>query len=86
VRAGNCYNLFVISAPRAMTYQSVLLEDDDADPEAIGLVPGTTVHSRAVTMPAALIELLFISNDTDAAVLASEGGAARWRRASPTPS
>ena len=43
------------------------------DPEALGFVPGQDVLvTRATQMPAALIELLFISNEWEAGVLKDE--------------
>jgi hypothetical protein len=44
------------------------------DPEALGFNGQPSIYSRPVNMPAALVELLIITNPGDAAVLRDEQG------------
>ncbi|MDA0269582.1 MAG: N-acetylmuramoyl-L-alanine amidase [Chloroflexi bacterium] len=70
-RSGTCRGIFVISPPRVTRLEDVLQRG--GDPVRAGLAPGETEAStRATLMPAALIELLFVSNPQDAAILAVE--------------
>lgn len=66
-RGGTCRSIFVISEPRVTRLADV------RDPVAAGFLPGEEViSSRATEMPAALVELLFVSNAQDAALLQDE--------------
>jgi N-acetylmuramoyl-L-alanine amidase len=70
---GVCRPLFVLGPPRETTVEEVLRRG--GDPLALGFAPGqSAITSRATNMPGALIELLFVSNEQDAAVLRSETG------------
>ena len=68
-QVGQCFPLFVLGPAR------VILRDDlrrfELDPAALGLPPDQEVVyvPRATQMPAALVELLFISNEDEAALL-----------------
>ena len=68
-QAGQCFPLFVLGPAR------VILRDDlrrfELDPAALGLPPDQEIVyvPRATQMPAALVELLFISNEDEAALL-----------------
>ena len=69
---GNCTSIMVISERTYMTREDV--ERLGGDPAAAGFGSADVLYTRALAMPAALIELLFISNPADAAMLASESG------------
>jgi N-acetylmuramoyl-L-alanine amidase len=72
-RNGRCFPLFVLGPPRTTTREELVRRG--FDPATLGLEPGQdAVTTRATEMPAALVELLFISNAADAAVLADDAG------------
>jgi N-acetylmuramoyl-L-alanine amidase len=67
-RNGRCFPLFLLGPERVTTRDEIIRRG--GDPDALGLAPGQqSVTTRATQMPGALVELLFISNATDAAVL-----------------
>jgi N-acetylmuramoyl-L-alanine amidase len=71
---GRCFPLFLLAPSRETTREEVLRRGGDL--EALGFAPGQdSVVSRPTEMPGALIELLFVSNTVDAAIL--QDGAAR---------
>jgi N-acetylmuramoyl-L-alanine amidase len=68
---GRCFPLFLLGPERTTTRDEVLRRG--GNPEALGFLPGQdAIRSRATQMPAALVELLFISNPQDAALLRTE--------------
>jgi len=69
-REDRCFTLFVIGGPRETTREEVLRRG--GDPEALGFAGGDAIYSRPAEMPAALLELLMITNPADAAVLRTE--------------
>jgi N-acetylmuramoyl-L-alanine amidase len=69
---GACSSIMLISERTYITREEV--ERHGEDPEAFGFNGAATMNTRALAMPSALIELLFISNASDAAMLASEEG------------
>ncbi len=71
-RGGRCFTLFVIGGPRATSREEVIRRG--GDPEAVGFDGAGTIYSRPAGMPAALVELLIITNPEDAAMLRSESG------------
>ena len=71
-RAGRCFTLFVIGGPRETAREEVIRRG--GDPEALGFNGGAVTYSRPADMPAALVELLIITNPADAAILRLEGG------------
>jgi N-acetylmuramoyl-L-alanine amidase len=72
VRNGRSFPIFVLGPPRTDTRDDVIRRG--AKPEDLGFGPGVeSVTSRALQMPAALIENLFLTNATDAAVLRDPG-------------
>jgi N-acetylmuramoyl-L-alanine amidase len=73
MRFGRCFALFVLGPERRTTRSE--LNARGVAPETLGLSPQQEVYvSRATAMPGALVELLFISNAADAAVLADAAG------------
>jgi N-acetylmuramoyl-L-alanine amidase len=67
---GRCFPLFLLG-PERITDRAEILRRG-GNPDAL-LAPGQTeIRSRATQMPAALVELLFISNAEDAALLRTE--------------
>ncbi len=70
-RQGRCFTLFVLGGPRETTREEIVRRG--GDPEAVGFSGRPVIFSRPGEMPAALIELLIISNPADAAVLKQEG-------------
>jgi N-acetylmuramoyl-L-alanine amidase len=72
MREGRCFTLFVIAGPRRTSREEVMRRG--GDPEALGFGNEEHIFSRPANMPAALIELLIITNPADAAVLRDEGG------------
>jgi N-acetylmuramoyl-L-alanine amidase len=71
-RSGRCFPLFLLGPPRTTTREDLLRRG--VDPNSLGLEPGQqAITTRATQMPGALVELLFISNAADAAMLADEG-------------
>lgn len=67
-RNGRCFALFLLGPPRTTTRQQII--DRGLDPAALGFPAGMdAITTRASEMPGVLVELLFISNATDAAVL-----------------
>jgi N-acetylmuramoyl-L-alanine amidase len=71
--AGRCRPLFVLGPPRETTREEVIRRG--GDPAAIGFLPDQDVIvGRATAMPGVLVELLFISNESDNRVLQSEKG------------
>lgn len=71
-REGRCFTLFVIAGARATSREEVMRRG--GDPEALGFNGQETIYSRPANMPAALVELLIITNASDAAVLRDEAG------------
>jgi len=70
---GSCTTIMVISERTYMTREDV--ERQGGDPAAAGFTPGSDIaYTRALAMPAALIELLFVTNPSDNAMLGSEIG------------
>jgi N-acetylmuramoyl-L-alanine amidase len=69
---GQCTSIMVISERTYMTREDVLRQG--GDPEAAGFNGANMMYTRALGMPSALVELLFITNPSDNAVLASEAG------------
>lgn len=69
-REGRCFTLFVIGGPRETTREEVIRRG--GDPEALGFNGAERIYSVPANMPAALVELLFISNADDAAILRNE--------------
>lgn len=68
---GRCFPLFVLGPPRITTRDEVARRG--GSPDSFGFAPGQdAAGSRATVMPASLVELLFISNPADAALLRSE--------------
>jgi N-acetylmuramoyl-L-alanine amidase len=71
-RNDRCFPLFLLGPPRTTTRQQVI--DRGLDPDALGFPAGQdAIRSRATEMPGVLVELLFISNSADAAVLRDDG-------------
>jgi N-acetylmuramoyl-L-alanine amidase len=66
-RNGRCFSLFVLGGPRATSRQEI--ERQGGNPEALGFKGAETIYSQAPQMPGALIELLIITNQSDAAIL-----------------
>jgi N-acetylmuramoyl-L-alanine amidase len=76
---GRCFPLFVLGPPRITTRDEVLRRG--GDPSTFGFATGAdAVGSRATLMPGALVELLFISNPVDNALLSSEEARAALAR------
>jgi N-acetylmuramoyl-L-alanine amidase len=71
-RGDRCVTLFVIAGPRETSRDEVIRRG--GDPEALGFNGAATIYSRPADMPAALVELLLISNAEDSAVLRSPAG------------
>ncbi|MBM3141386.1 MAG: N-acetylmuramoyl-L-alanine amidase, partial [Chloroflexi bacterium] len=70
---GTCFPLFVLAPERVTTREEVLRRG--VDPATAGFALGQdAISSRATAMPGALVELLFISNPADAAILADPRG------------
>jgi N-acetylmuramoyl-L-alanine amidase len=70
---GSCTTIMVISESTYMTREDV--ERQGGDPAAAGFAPGSDIaYTRALAMPSALIELLFITNPSDNAMLSSDAG------------
>jgi len=70
---GACTTIMVIRERTYMTREDV--ERHGGDPAAMGFAPGSDIaYTRALAMPAALIEALFITNPSDNAMLASDAG------------
>ena len=68
---GECSALFLLGPPTEIQRQRVVALGQD--PAALGFAPGDEVlRSRATQMPAALLELLFITNEWEAGVLKNE--------------
>ena len=79
-RSGRCFPLFVLGPPRTTTRDELLRRG--VNPDILGLEPGQqAITTRATNMPGALVELLFISNAADAAMLANEGARDAMARA-----
>ena len=71
-RAGRCFPLFLLGVERTITRAELIRRG--VDPDALGLPPGEEIiTTRATAMPGVLVELLFISNPSDAAMLRDEG-------------
>lgn len=71
-RMGRCFTLFVIAGPRETSRGDVMRRG--GDPEALGFNGAETIYSRPADMPAALLEMLVITNPGDAAVLRDPAG------------
>ena len=68
---GECSALFLLGPSTEITRERVVALA--LNPEALGFAPGQDVlRSRATQMPAALLELLFITNEWEAGVLKNE--------------
>ncbi|HRC61904.1 MAG TPA: N-acetylmuramoyl-L-alanine amidase [Dehalococcoidia bacterium] len=68
---GRCFPLFVLGPGRETTRDEAIRRG--GDPAALGFAPGQdSITSRATQMPGALIELLFITNPLDAAILQTD--------------
>jgi N-acetylmuramoyl-L-alanine amidase len=66
-----CYQLFLLDNERELTREEVIAHD--SDPEDLGFAPGQeSIMTPATQMPGALVELLFITNPEDAAILQDE--------------
>jgi N-acetylmuramoyl-L-alanine amidase len=72
MRQGRCFTLFVVAGPRRTTREDVIRRG--GDPEALGFDGQDAIFSRPAEMPDALVELLIITNPSDAAVLRDERG------------
>jgi N-acetylmuramoyl-L-alanine amidase len=70
MREGRCFTLFVVAGPRETTREDVIRRG--GDPAALGFGDRDAIFSRPANMPAALIELLLITNPQDAAILRTE--------------
>ncbi|HXG36277.1 MAG TPA: N-acetylmuramoyl-L-alanine amidase [Dehalococcoidia bacterium] len=69
--SGRCFQLFVLGPEREVRREELIARG--RDPKDFGLAPGQDfIRTRATQMPAALIELLFITNSQDAAILKLE--------------
>ncbi len=68
---GRCFPLFVLGPPRITTRDEVVRRGGDPSTFGFG-VAEDAIGSRATSMPGALVELLFISNPADAALLAAD--------------
>ena len=71
-REGRCFTLFVIGGPRETRREEVLRRG--GDPSLLGFGDQDVIYSRPANMPAALVELLIITNGSDAAVLRDPAG------------
>jgi N-acetylmuramoyl-L-alanine amidase len=69
---GYCASIMVISQLTVMFRDDV--ERQGGDPEAAGFKGASLAYTRALAMPSSLIELLFITNPSDAAMLSRESG------------
>ena len=69
--AGHTSPLFVLGATREVSVDE--LAQRGIDPKTIGLRAGQGYQTASVDAPAALIELLYISNEADAALLKDDG-------------
>ena len=68
---GECSALFLLGPPTEIERERVVALA--LNPEALGFAPGQDVlRSRPTQMPAALLELLFITNEWEAGVLKNE--------------
>jgi hypothetical protein len=68
---GVCRGLFLLSPARVNTREEVIRRG--GDPAALGFAEGVdALYTRATEMPAALVELLFVTNRDDAALLQDE--------------
>ena len=78
-RWGQCYPLFVLG--RGGTLHRSEVESYGVDASLLGFAPGQlSLEKRPSLMPAALVELLVVTNDGDAAVLRDEAGRAAIAR------
>jgi N-acetylmuramoyl-L-alanine amidase len=69
---GRYIGIYVIAPPREENREDVIRRG--GVPEDVGFAPGAERNStRALNMPSALIENLFITNETDAAILRDNG-------------
>lgn len=76
---GRCFPLFVLGPPRVTTRDEVIRRG--GDPNTFGFAPGQDeVGTRATLMPGALVELLFVSNPSDNALLRTEDARAALAR------
>ena len=67
-RNERCFPLFLLGNERTIRRQDLLARG--LDPDALGFPPGQdAISTRATDMPGVLVELLFISHPTDAAIL-----------------
>jgi N-acetylmuramoyl-L-alanine amidase len=71
-RNDRCVTLFVIAGPRETSREEIIRRG--GDPAALGFGDAPAIYSRPADMPAALVELLIITNAADAAVLRNEAG------------
>lgn len=68
---GRCFPLFVLGPERVTDLNEVLRRGGNAEALGFGLET-ESIRSRATQMPAALVELLFVTNEQDAVILATE--------------
>jgi N-acetylmuramoyl-L-alanine amidase len=68
---GRCFPLFVLGPGRTTSREEVIARG--GTPEGLGMAPGEpSTTSRPTAMPGALVEMLFVSNASDAALLRSD--------------
>jgi N-acetylmuramoyl-L-alanine amidase len=67
-----CASIMLISQRTIMLREDV--ERQGGDPEAAGFNGNSFAYTRALNMPSSLIELLFITNPSDARILSTETG------------
>ena len=73
MRFDRCFTLFLLGPPRTTTRDE--LQRRGVRPEVLGMAPDQdSITTRATEMPGVLVELLFVSNASDAAMLRDEGG------------
>jgi hypothetical protein len=71
-RRERCFPLFLLGLPRTITREELVRRG--IDPDVLAIAPGEqAITTRATEMPGVLVELLFISNAADAAMLRDEG-------------
>ena len=77
--AGRATPLFVLGPERDVSRAELLDRGDD--PQALGFGPGQqSMRTSATEMPGALVELLYVSDDADAALLKDEAARAAMAR------
>lgn len=77
--AGHDTPLFVLGPDREVSRAEII--EDGGEPDALGFAPGQdTIRTSATGMPGALVELLFLSNEQDAALLRDDAARAAMAR------